>query len=246
MGPKADDGILLPMEEWIDDIAIIGACTVLLAGQWGGAYSVSGFLAAVTLVCLHRVMCRPWRAIPLAVFLAVAAVAPALCLFLPVATYQCLHERPWALRFVWLVPLAAVTLQGLLPVQALWAVAVMGAFAALLAVRDVRQRSERDGLRFAYDDLRERSLALREERDQALRAASGESAEETREEEVFSDLTKREMAVARLVAQGLDNREIASTLFLSEGTVRNHISVILSKMELSNRTQIAVAYYRGA
>lgn len=39
--------------------------------------------------------------------------------------------------------------------------------------------------------------------------------------------------------------EIASTLFLSEGTVRNHISSILSKKALSNRTQIAVLYYRG-
>ena len=49
------------------------------------------------------------------------------------------------------------------------------------------------------------------------------------EAERFADLTERELSVVRLVAQGMDNREIASTLFLSEGTVRNHISSILSK-----------------
>lgn len=65
------------------------------------------------------------------------------------------------------------------------------------------------------------------------------------EAERFADLTERELSVVRLVAQGMDNREIASTLFLSEGTVRNHISSILSKKALSNRTQIAVLYYRG-
>lgn len=58
----------------------------------------------------------------------------------------------------------------------------------------------------------------------------------------FACLTEREYEVARLVAEGLDNREIAATAYLSEGTVRNNISSILSKMSLKNRTQIAVAY----
>ena len=61
----------------------------------------------------------------------------------------------------------------------------------------------------------------------------------------FACLTEREYEVARLVAEGLDNREIAATAYLSEGTVRNNISSILSKMSLKNRTQIAVAYYRS-
>lgn len=60
----------------------------------------------------------------------------------------------------------------------------------------------------------------------------------------FACLTEREYEVACLVAQGLDNREIAATAYLSEGTVRNNISSILSKMGLKNRTQIAVAYYK--
>lgn len=62
----------------------------------------------------------------------------------------------------------------------------------------------------------------------------------------FACLTEREYEVARLVAKGLDNREIAATAFLSEGTVRNNISSILSKMDLKNRTQIAVAWWSGA
>lgn len=61
----------------------------------------------------------------------------------------------------------------------------------------------------------------------------------------FACLTEREYEVARLVAEGLDNREIAATAYLGEGTVRNNISSILSKMSLKNRTQIAVTYYKS-
>lgn len=57
-------------------------------------------------------------------------------------------------------------------------------------------------------------------------------------------LTERERAVIDLVAEGLDNREIASELHLSEGTVRNHISMILAKLGLRNRTQVAVWAWR--
>ena len=56
-------------------------------------------------------------------------------------------------------------------------------------------------------------------------------------------LTEREIEVVELVAQGLDNHEIAATLYMGEGTVRNHISAILQKLQLRNRTQIAVMYY---
>ena len=56
-------------------------------------------------------------------------------------------------------------------------------------------------------------------------------------------LTEREIEVVELVAQGLDNREIAARLYMGEGTVRNHISAILQKLDLRNRTQIAVMYY---
>jgi NarL family two-component system response regulator LiaR len=50
-------------------------------------------------------------------------------------------------------------------------------------------------------------------------------------------LTRREMEVLRLVARGLSNLEIATQLSVTEGTVRLHVSNILSKLHLANRTQ---------
>ena len=61
----------------------------------------------------------------------------------------------------------------------------------------------------------------------------------------FACLTDREFEVARLVAEGLDNKEIAVAAYMGEGTVRNHISSVLAKLGLRNRTQIAIAYLRG-
>lgn len=58
-------------------------------------------------------------------------------------------------------------------------------------------------------------------------------------------LTERERAIVEKVAEGLDNKEIAAALYLSEGTVRNHISTVLQKLDLKNRTQLAVSYYRA-
>jgi len=57
---------------------------------------------------------------------------------------------------------------------------------------------------------------------------------------ITSKLTEREIDVLRLIAKGLNNAEISERLFLSEGTVRNHVSFILAKLGLSDRTQAAV------
>ncbi len=59
------------------------------------------------------------------------------------------------------------------------------------------------------------------------------------------DLSQREIQVITKIADGLSNREIADILFLSEGTVRNYISVILEKLNLRDRTQIAIFYYKN-
>ncbi|MEA4906276.1 MAG: response regulator transcription factor [Chloroflexi bacterium] len=56
----------------------------------------------------------------------------------------------------------------------------------------------------------------------------------------FSELTDRELDVLRLIAAGKNNREIAEALFISEKTVKTHITNILSKLNLSDRTQAAV------
>ena len=58
----------------------------------------------------------------------------------------------------------------------------------------------------------------------------------------FRTLTDRECEIAALVADGLDNQAIARQLYLSEGTIRNHISAILAKTNLANRTQLAVEW----
>ncbi len=55
----------------------------------------------------------------------------------------------------------------------------------------------------------------------------------------FGDLTPQEMHVLALIAEGRTNREIADALFLSEGTVRNYVSSILSKLNVSNRAEAA-------
>lgn len=64
---------------------------------------------------------------------------------------------------------------------------------------------------------------------------------ETNRSEAFTDLTDRELRVLALIAQGKTNREIAHTLHLGEGTVRNYVSSIFSKLQLSNRSE-ASAY----
>jgi len=58
------------------------------------------------------------------------------------------------------------------------------------------------------------------------------------------DLTEREIDIITHVANGESNKEIAGELFLSEGTVRNYISTILEKLELRDRTQLAIFYYK--
>jgi len=57
-------------------------------------------------------------------------------------------------------------------------------------------------------------------------------------------LTKRELEVLRLVADGLSNKEIATTLFITEGTVKNHVHNALEKLQLENRTQAAAYIVR--
>ncbi len=59
------------------------------------------------------------------------------------------------------------------------------------------------------------------------------------------DLSEKETELIAQVAEGLSNKEIAETLFLSEGTVRNYISAILEKLKLRDRTQLAIFYYKN-
>ena len=65
------------------------------------------------------------------------------------------------------------------------------------------------------------------------------------ENPALEQLTARERDIARLVAQGLTNKEIAAHFFLSEGTVRNNLAVAMEKLGVTNRTQLGMAYYEN-
>lgn len=67
----------------------------------------------------------------------------------------------------------------------------------------------------------------------------------TPEQDALATLSDRELEVVRLVAEGLSNKEISGRLSLSDKTVKNHISHILAKMNLSARTQVAVYALRA-
>ena len=55
-------------------------------------------------------------------------------------------------------------------------------------------------------------------------------------------LNEREIKITSLVAKGLSNKEIATQAYLSEGTIRNYLSIILEKLDLRDRTQLAIFY----
>ena len=61
----------------------------------------------------------------------------------------------------------------------------------------------------------------------------------------LSVLSTREQDIIELVAEGRNNKEIAEHLYLSEGTVRNYISQMLTKLDLRDRTQLVVYYYKN-
>jgi NarL family two-component system response regulator LiaR len=60
----------------------------------------------------------------------------------------------------------------------------------------------------------------------------------------YAELTERELEVLKLIAQGLSNQEITTQLVISEHTVKGHVSNILSKLHLADRTQAAIFAWR--
>ncbi len=68
-------------------------------------------------------------------------------------------------------------------------------------------------------------------------ARLGAETKKAESEELLDPLSERELEILKLVAQGMSNREIAAKLFITEGTAKNHISNILSKLGVRDRTQ---------
>lgn len=100
----------------------------------------------------------------------------------------------------------------------------------------------RDALAVRTRTLRARNQTLAQQLSEAQEGSARAAADKRSR---FPQLTQREFEIVELVAEGLDNREIAARAFMSEGTVRNTISSALTKLQLKNRTQLAVAYLRA-
>ncbi|MBM7834941.1 response regulator transcription factor [Clostridium sardiniense] len=66
-----------------------------------------------------------------------------------------------------------------------------------------------------------------------------------KEEFDMTQFTEREIEIIKEISKGASNKEISSNLFISEGTVKNYITSILQKTELSHRTQIAIKYLKS-
>ncbi|MFZ5858885.1 MAG: response regulator [Chloroflexota bacterium] len=80
----------------------------------------------------------------------------------------------------------------------------------------------------------------------AMRVLQNIRGEDSDDQPLFTDLTDREQDVLKLIANGLTNSQIAEKLYISENTVKGHVSNILSKLHLADRTQVAVyAWQRG-
>jgi NarL family two-component system response regulator LiaR len=80
----------------------------------------------------------------------------------------------------------------------------------------------------------------------AARVLQNIRGEDSEEQPLFTELTDRELDVLKLIANGLTNSQIAEKLVISENTVKGHVSNILSKLHLADRTQVAVyAWQQG-
>ena len=252
---------------------LAAAACFLVANEFGGQSAADAnaltlplaacMLAAIAGSAAFEALPAPLRSVAPAAYCAFACFSPSAALFAPLAVYDFMRtihepgiERAFGLAAV--AALVASIASHALPDLALATLLCATAAAAALSARTssalARQtiaRRTRDALKSQALDLRRKNQTLAEALEEMQGKAEYESdaAEATDEAPTrpaaFACLTEREWEVARLVAEGLDNREIAAEAYLSEGTVRNNISAILSKMGLKNRTQIAVTFWKS-
>lgn len=245
------------------------SAVLALYGGLTGLASVACFLVSVICVLGCEWSSCGWRAVLPAAYCVIAVAVPAGVFFVPAALYELMRSvrepLPWKVApAAALFPAVALAARGGVAPALLLVVAV-AALAALLSMRTCALTAQRDLTRRTRDDLFERELCVRD----ALAAgrtatgdpgvtddgaaagggvvagASAAAAEPDARPREFECLTEREYEIVRLVAEGLDNHEIAAEAFISEGTVRNRISSVLSKTGYKNRTQLAVAWWRS-
>lgn len=240
-----------------------------LYGGLTGLASVACFLVSVICVLGCEWSSCGWRAVLPAAYCVIAVAVPAGVFFVPAALYELMRSvrepLPWKVApAAALFPAVALAARGGVAPALLLVVAV-AALAALLSMRTCALTAQRDLTRRTRDDLFERELCVRDAL-AARRTATGDpgvtddgaaaggvvvagasaaAAEPDARPREFECLTEREYEIVRLVAEGLDNHEIAAEAFISEGTVRNRISSVLSKTGYKNRTQLAVAWWRS-
>jgi DNA-binding NarL/FixJ family response regulator len=75
-------------------------------------------------------------------------------------------------------------------------------------------------------------------------ALSGMMTQDKKPSPAEEEITARELEIMKLIAEGRSNKEIAASLFITEGTVRNATSALLDKLNLRDRTQLAIYYIR--
>lgn len=218
--------------------ALLGVGASLLAPAL--ALDAPALLAALLLCCLFDLLDGPARTVVVLVsFGLLAGWRPFSALGPLVACLACASpQRP--LRWLWTVP--ALLSFRYFDLATASGLGIFSAAAFILARRSERTLAEKRTLQAARDGLQERVLVLDEEKS-ARKARAGQAASAA--QGALEGLTEREQSILSLVAEGLDNKEVAGRLYLSEGTVRNHVSTILRKKQLHNRTQLVALYFRG-
>lgn len=224
------------MGKFVNSIAIWMVCIIFSTAFGIYEFSVVGVLASLICACACLLLSHgPARATLLCAFVLLCAAVPPVTPFLPTAACLCVFERQRAFQWAWVVGwVGAFARMGADSIMLL----VLCLACALIAWTTSSEAFAKAGALSARDGMREMMLSMGGSRDDRPAA----DMIERREFQVdpFEDLTERERQVAELVAQGLDNKQIAAELYLSEGTVRNNISVILAKKQLQNRTQLAI------
>ncbi|HXL04842.1 MAG TPA: LuxR C-terminal-related transcriptional regulator [Bacillota bacterium] len=260
------------MQAIIDRLLLLGCCSALLVGKADEVTAVVAMLAAITASALNGyIKSRSFLIASIVSYTMASMIWPAFCLFLPLVYYDAMAESHASGKGMWVMAAAGSLMVSFvnLPIATSLMSAALMAVTYVLAQRtaalDLSQTEAKRLRDNSYEMamlLRQKNRELIEKQDYEIRLATlnerGRIAREIHDHvgHLLSRsilqigalmVTKgREQRIIKLVAEGLSNREIAEALCLGEGTVRNYLSVILEKLELRDRTQLAVFYLKRA